>query len=124
MPEEAMDRLANVDREQLVERMRADFEQTMGRLADAVNAAPDGHLIDGSEEKARDLLNEFRRVAFQTAAQLRVEATEASPAFSPGRAVVAQAGEGEPVGGQLPGAGGAGPAEVPKAGRPRRRPGR
>ena len=109
-----MDRLASVDWEQLIERMRADFEQTMRQLADAVNAAPDGHLIDGSEEKARDLLNEFRRVTFQTAAQIRVEATEASPAFSPGGRVVAQAGKGEPVSGQLPWAGGTGAAEVSK----------
>ena len=81
-----MDRLAKLDRDELIRRMRADFEQTMLQVADAVNAAPDGHLIDGSEEQVRDLLGEFRRRSFQTAAQMRVEATEASADFSPGEA--------------------------------------
>ena len=79
-----MDRLSKLDRDELVRRMREDFERTMLEVADAVNDAPDGHLIDGSEEQVRDLLGDFRRRAFQTAAQMRVEATEGSPAFSPG----------------------------------------
>jgi hypothetical protein len=78
-----MDRLSQMDRDELVRRMREDFEQTMLKVADAVNNAPDGHLIDGSEEQVRDLLGDFRRRAFETAAQMRVEATEGSPAFSP-----------------------------------------
>jgi hypothetical protein len=77
-----MDRLSKMDREELIRRMREDFERTMLQVADAVNAAPDGHLIDGSEEQVRDLLGDFRRRAFETAAQLRVEATEGSAAFS------------------------------------------
>jgi hypothetical protein len=81
-----MDGLQKMDRAELVRRMREDFEATMLKVADAVNAAPDGHLIDGSEEQVRDLLGDFRRRAFQTAAQMRVEATESSPAFSPGEA--------------------------------------
>jgi hypothetical protein len=79
-----MDRLSKLDRDELVRRMREDFERTMLQVADAVNDAPDGHLIDGSEEQVRDLLGDFRRRTFQTAAQMRVEATEGSPAFSPG----------------------------------------
>ena len=79
-----MDRLSKMDREELVRRMREDFERTMLEVADAVNEAPDGHLIDGSEERVRDLLGDFRRRAFETAAQMRVEATEGSAAFSPG----------------------------------------
>ena len=79
-----MDRLNKLDREELVRRMREDFERTILKVADAVNDAPEGHLIDGSEEQVRDLLGEFRRRAFETAAQMRVEATEGSPAFSPG----------------------------------------
>jgi hypothetical protein len=80
-----MDRLCKLDRDELVRRMREDFERTMLQVADAVNEAPDGHLIDGSEERVRDLLGDFRRRAFQTATQMRVEATEGSPAFSPGK---------------------------------------
>lgn len=81
-----MDGLAKLDRDELVRRMREDFERTMREVADAVNDAPDGHLIDGSEERVRDLLGEFRRRSFEAAAQMRVEATEASAAFSPGEA--------------------------------------
>lgn len=79
-----MDRLNKLDRDELVRRMRDDFERTVLKVADAVNDAPDGHLIEGSEEQVRDLLGEFRRRTFETAAQMRVEATENSPAFSPG----------------------------------------
>lgn len=78
-----MDGLSKLNRAELVRRMREDFEATVLKVADAVNEAPDGHLIDGSEEQVRDLLGDFRRRVYQTAAQMRVEATEASPAFSP-----------------------------------------
>ncbi len=79
-----MERLSQMNRDELVRRMREDFERTMLQVADAVNAASDGHLIDGSEEQVRDLLGDFRRRAFETAAQMRIEATEQSPSFSPG----------------------------------------
>ncbi len=120
-----MDGLAKLDRNELVRRMREDFEQTLRAVADAVNDAPDGHLIDGSEERVRDLLGDFRQRSFQTAAQMRVEATEASAAFSPGEPGAA----GEPRGGgavdaQLRGPGGAAPAAVRAAGRWRDRRGR
>lgn len=87
-----MDGLVKIERDELVRRMREDFERTMRQVADAVNDAPDGHLIDGSEERVRDLLIGFRQRSFQTAAQMRVEATEASAAFSPGEAGAGQPG--------------------------------
>ncbi len=87
-----MDGLRKIDRDELVRRMREDFEKTMREVADAVNDAPDGHLIDGSEERVRDLLGDFRRRSFQTAAQMRVEATETSADFSPGEAGTDQPG--------------------------------
>ena len=106
-----MDGVAKIDREELVRRMRADFETTLRQVADAVNDAPDGHLIDGSEERVRDLLGDFRRRAFQTAAQMRVEATEASADFSPGEAGSGRPGRGGPVGAERRGpAGTASPA--------------
>ena len=92
-----MDRLAKIEKEELVRRMRAEFEKTMAEVTEAVNEAADGHLIDGSEERARDALGEFRRRAYETAVQMRVEATEASVAFSPSPA-------GEPRGGGSDGA--------------------
>ena len=78
-----MDRLAKIGKDELIRRMRTDFEKVMAEVAQAVNDAPDGHLIDGSEECCRDALGEFRRQAYETAVQMRVEATEADPSFSP-----------------------------------------
>ena len=62
-----MDRLSKIGRDDLIARMRAKFEQTMAEVAQAVNDAADGHLIDGSEEQCRDVLGEFRRAAYETA---------------------------------------------------------
>ena len=78
-----MDRLAKISTDALIQRMRAEFEKTMTEVVAAVNDARDGHLIDGSEERCRDALGEFRRRAYETAVQMRVEATEADPSFSP-----------------------------------------
>jgi hypothetical protein len=101
-----MDGLNKLKREELACRMREDFEATMLKVADAVNDAPDGHLIDGSEEQVRDLLGDFRRRAFETAAQMRVEATESSPAFSPGEAGLDSSRVGGAIDAQLQRAGG------------------
>src|SRR5512146_3234022 len=81
-----MERLGRIKAEELMRRMRSAFEKTMAEVAAAVNQAPDGHWIDASEERCRDVLGEFRRMAYETAMQMRVEATEADPAFSPSAA--------------------------------------
>jgi hypothetical protein len=47
-------------------------------VADAVNQAPVGQVINASEEKVRDLLADFRQTAYQTALQLRLEAAQAA----------------------------------------------
>ena len=119
-----MDGLSKLDREDLVRRMREDFEATMLKVADAVNDAPQGHLIDGSEEQVRDLLGEFRRRAFEMAAQMRVEATEASPAFSPGEGRSGQPRGGGAVGAQLQRPDGTASAALGKSKRRDRRGGR
>src|SRR5258708_2415484 len=116
-----MDGLSKLDRDELVRRMREDFERTMLEVADAVNNAPAGHLIDGSEEQVRDLLGDFRRRAFQTAAQMRVEATEASPAFPPGEERSGPPRGGGPLDAQLQRPGGtASPSVRKRRGRDRR----
>src|SRR5271170_5733706 len=84
-----MERLVNMNREAYIASMRAEFEKVMGQVADAVNDAPDGHLIDGSENQVRDLLGEFRRKAYQQAVQMRVQETDSS--FSPSQGRVGQA---------------------------------
>ena len=77
-----MERLPKLAAQELVDRMRGEFERLMTQVAQAVNDAPQGRVIVGSEEQVRDLLGEFRRLTFQTALQMRVDAAEA--AFSPG----------------------------------------
>jgi hypothetical protein len=115
-----MDGLSKLDRDELVRRMREDFERTMLKVADAVNDAPDGHLIDGSEEQVRDLLGDFRRRAFETASQMRVEATESSPAFSPGEEPADPSRNGHSFDTQLQRSGGTAAVSVPKRRRPKR----
>jgi hypothetical protein len=73
--------LPKLDREEFRRRMREAFERTMDQVVDAVDAAPCGRIIRDSEEKARDVLEEFRRVAFETAIQMKINAAEA--AFPP-----------------------------------------
>ena len=68
----------------LLQQLRGCFEQLCQDVADAVNAAPAGQVINGSEEKVRDLLADFRQAAYQTALQLRTDAAQA--AFSPSAA--------------------------------------
>jgi hypothetical protein len=92
--------------------MRAKFEEVMAQVTQAVNDAPDGHLIDGSEERCRDALGEFRREAYETAVQMRVEATEADPSFSPSRPGPARVGN--PDGAELLRPGPTASAAVPK----------
>jgi hypothetical protein len=61
--------------------MREKAEAMLGQVADAINNAPDGHLIAGSEEKVRDLFAELRQQAFEMGLQMRIDAAEA--AFPP-----------------------------------------
>jgi hypothetical protein len=70
-----------ISREEYIKRMRAAMEQTLGKVADAVNEALPGQIISGSEEKVRDVFADFQRQAFEAALQMRVDAAEA--AFPP-----------------------------------------
>jgi GTP cyclohydrolase I len=67
--------------EQFVKSMKEDVEQYVKEVMEAVNQAPDGEWIAGSEERVRDLSAEMRRRVFEKAVQQRVDAAEA--AFSP-----------------------------------------
>lgn len=70
-----------LSRDEYIRQMRREIEETLGRVADAVNEAPPGHVISASEEKVRDLFAGLRRKAYETAVQMRVDAAEA--AFPP-----------------------------------------
>jgi hypothetical protein len=71
-------------REEYLAVMRQKMEAMLGQVADAINNAPDGYIIAGSEEKVRDLFAELRQQAFETGLQMRVDAAEA--AFPPSKA--------------------------------------
>jgi hypothetical protein len=70
-----------VSPERLKTALRDDFEALAEQVMKAVNNAPDGAVIAGSEFQVRDLLAKFREKVYQTAIQMRAEAAEA--AFSP-----------------------------------------
>jgi hypothetical protein len=76
-----MERLLTMDKQEYVSRMQAECRRIMEQVADAVNATPTGNVISGSEMQVRDLMAEFRRKAFETAVQMRIDSTESN--FSP-----------------------------------------
>jgi len=77
-----MDRQFQLHVDEYVRRMHGECEQVMRRVADAVNRAPNGSWINGSEVEVREVMAEFRRKAYETALQMRVDAGEGD--FSPG----------------------------------------
>ena len=85
----------------------------MAQVSQAVNAAPAGHWIDASEEACRDVLGEFRTAAYETALQMRIEATEKHVAFPPSEPDGPRGGQ--PVGPELLRAGAVTSAAVRKA---------
>ena len=70
-----------LSRDEFIQQMRTKMEEALGKVADAVNAAPPGRIIAGSEEEVRDIFADLRKDAFETALQMRVNAAEA--AFPP-----------------------------------------
>jgi hypothetical protein len=78
--------------ENLVAAMDPEMQQYLQSVMQAVNEAPDGAWIAGSEEPVRDLSADFRRRVFERAVQMRVDAAEA--AFPPS----AQPGDGQTSG--------------------------
>jgi len=58
--------------------MRQEVEEMLGQVADAINNAPPGHIISGSEEKVRDLFADLRRRAYEKGVQMRINEAEAS----------------------------------------------
>src|SRR3954451_19671896 len=91
-----MDGLPKISRDQFIASMRGKFEEILGGVADAVNAAPDGQIINASEEKVRDLFADFRRGAFEAALQARIDAAEAAFPPSEGRSRSHETSQGPP----------------------------
>ena len=70
-----------LSRDEFIAQMRAKMEAMLGQVADAINDAPPGQIISGSEEQVRDLFADLRQQAFEKGLQMRVDAAEA--AFPP-----------------------------------------
>src|ERR1039458_4313499 len=79
--ERRMSQSPRVPPEQFVESMREEVEQYLTQVMEAVNQAPDGAWISGSEEQVRDIAAAMRQRIFEQAVQKRVDAAEA--AFPP-----------------------------------------
>jgi hypothetical protein len=77
----AMESTPKLSRDEFIEQMRATMETILGQVADAINEAPAGQIISGSEEPVRDLFADLRQQAFEKGLQMRTDAAEA--AFSP-----------------------------------------
>jgi hypothetical protein len=77
----AMESPPKLSREEFIQQMPKKMEEALGKVADAVNEAPPGRIIAGSEEEVRDLFAGLRKDAFETALQMRIDAAEA--AFPP-----------------------------------------
>jgi hypothetical protein len=76
-----METSPRVSPQQFAESMKQEFEEFAKQVMDAVNDAPDGQWITGSEEQVRDLCAAMRRKIFEQALQKRLDAAEA--AFPP-----------------------------------------
>ena len=76
-----MDQQPQVAADELINRLRGEFEQLCRDVSAAVNQAAPGRILTDSEEKVRDLLARFRQQTCQAAVQLRLDAAQA--AFPP-----------------------------------------
>jgi hypothetical protein len=76
-----METSPRVSPQQFAQSMKQELEEFAKEVMEAVNDAPDGQWLAGSEEQVRDLCAEMRCKVFERALQKRVDAAEA--AFPP-----------------------------------------
>ena len=79
--EVAMRESPKITAEQLGKLLLEKSPELAEKIVAAINAAPDGNWIGGSEEQVRDAGQEFVRAAFEAALQQKTTAAEAT--FSP-----------------------------------------
>jgi hypothetical protein len=75
-----------MDRQALRRRLRVKVDEALDKAMDAVEAAPDGQWIAGSEWAVRGAFQELMRDCFQEIVQAKIDADPAAAAgsFSPG----------------------------------------
>ena len=74
-------KLPEIEVEKLKELLREDFEYCIAEVAEAINTARPGAVIDESEEPVRIATGKLRQKIFQKALQMKTDA--AAAAFSP-----------------------------------------
>ncbi|MDE2505949.1 MAG: hypothetical protein KGM43_01940 [Planctomycetota bacterium] len=81
-----MDVDPKLSRELFVQLMRAKMGAMLGQVAYAVDEAPPGYLVSGSEEQVRDLFTDLQREAYEKAPRMWADAAEAAfpPSEGPG----------------------------------------
>ncbi|HEY4329025.1 MAG TPA: hypothetical protein VGN88_04755 [Phycisphaerae bacterium] len=89
-----MERLSTMDKAEYVRRMQAECRRVMEQIAEAVNSAPTGNVISGSEMQVRDLMEELRQKAFELSVQMRIDSHESTFSPSEGRGGQPQAEQG------------------------------
>jgi hypothetical protein len=73
----SLDELPPMSPEAFVFALRCQMDDTLRQVAEAINAAPTGDIIGGSEEQVCQLLAEFWAKAMERGVQMRIEAAEA-----------------------------------------------
>lgn len=76
-----MDGLPPIDVVKLRAELQEELEKCLAKVGASLDAAAPGRLLADSEEISRDALHEFARVAYQQAAQQKIQAVDA--AFPP-----------------------------------------
>jgi len=76
-----MSKRAKITLSQVKQAAGPDVERLLREVTEAINAAPDGAVIAGSEEVVRDAMARFRQRLYERGIQLRTDAAKA--AFSP-----------------------------------------
>ena len=76
-----MSQSPRVPPEEFAASMREEMQGYLEQAMEAVNQAPDGAWISGSEEQVRDIVAAMRQRIYEKAVQKRIDAAEA--AFPP-----------------------------------------
>ncbi|MEJ5276911.1 MAG: hypothetical protein WHU94_13460 [Thermogemmata sp.] len=85
LEEFARDTTPKLNRAELIQELRAEFEELVTQVADAVEYARAGRIIADSEELARHAFAQFREKVYTKVLQKRLDAAEAAFPPSGGR---------------------------------------
>ena len=80
-----MERLKQMVKDQFLREMQAEVRAALERVADAVNGAAEGRVINDAERTVREAMVELQRQSFEKALQMRVDSTESIFSPSAGR---------------------------------------